>query len=72
MRVAAQGIGVSLEIGSNLRIAAVDAGSRLHWSARVEKLTGLVAALSPSLIKAAADQVIRHAWKQVREKLGET
>jgi len=72
MRVAAQGIGVALEIVSNLHVAADGAGSRLTWNARVEKLAGLVAALSPSLIKAAADQVIRHAWQQVREKLGET
>ena len=71
MRIAAQGIGVSLEISSRLNIAADGAGSRLTWNARVEKLTGLVAALSPTLIKAAADQVIRHAWQQVREKLGE-
>jgi carbon monoxide dehydrogenase subunit G len=71
MRVAAQGIGVSLELASRLNIAAEGAGSRLVWNARVEKLTGLVAALSPTLIKAAADQVIRQAWQQVREKLGE-
>ena len=32
---------------------------------------GLAAALSPGLIKAAADQVIRHAWQQVRTQLGE-
>jgi len=72
MRVAAQGIGVSLEIASSLRIAAEGTGSRLHWTARVEKLAGLAAALSPGLIKAAADQVIRNAWTKVREQLGES
>jgi len=71
MNVAAQGIGVSMRIASTLRIAAADAGSKLTWDARLEEVKGLAAALSPGLIKAAADQVIRHAWTQVRQQLGE-
>jgi carbon monoxide dehydrogenase subunit G len=71
MQVAAQGIGVSMRIVSQLRVSAEGTGSKLIWSAQVDQLKGLVAALSPSLIKAAADQVIRHAWTQVRKQLGE-
>ncbi len=47
MRVAAQGIGVSLEIVSSLRITPEGSGSRLTWQARVEKLKGLVARAQP-------------------------
>jgi len=71
MQVAAQGIGVSMRIISQLQVAPEGSGARLTWSAQVDQLKGLVAALSPSLIKAAADQVIRHAWTQVRKQLGE-
>ncbi|HVU88557.1 MAG TPA: SRPBCC domain-containing protein [Pirellulales bacterium] len=71
MNVTAEGIGVSMRVASTLRIAAEGAGSKLTWEARLEEVKGLAAALSPGLIKAAADQVIRHAWQQVRAELGE-
>jgi len=71
MQVAAQGIGVSMRIVSQLQVTPEGSGAKLVWSAQVDQLKGLVAALSPSLIKAAADQVIRHAWTQVRKQLGE-
>lgn len=71
MTVAAQGIGVSMRIISHLQIAADGTGSKLTWDAHLAEVKGLAAALSPSLIKAAADQVIRHAWTQVRTQLGE-
>jgi len=71
MHIAAQGIGVSMRVASKLRIAADAGGSKLAWAAQVEEIKGLAAALSPALIKAAADQVIRHAWTQVRAQMGE-
>ena len=71
MNVSGQGIGVSMDVVSRLNLAAEGDGTLLTWSASVEQLKGLIAAVSPSLIKAAADQVIRHAWKQVRTQLGE-
>ncbi|HEX4149407.1 MAG TPA: SRPBCC domain-containing protein [Pirellulales bacterium] len=69
MRVAAQGIGVAIRIESNLGIEPVPEGSRLIWAARIVEMKGLVATLSPALVRAAADQVIRHAWQQVGEKV---
>ena len=71
MSVAAQGIGVSMDVVSQLDIEPVGDGSLLKWSARIEQLKGLISAVSPALIKAAADQVIRHAWTEVRKQLGE-
>lgn len=71
MNVTASGIGVSMEVVSQLDVSAEGAGSRLKWSARVDKRKGLISAVSPTLIKGAADQVIRHAWQQVRQQLGE-
>lgn len=71
MNIDAQGIGVGMKVVSQLAIAPEAGGSRLDWSATIAERKGLIAAVSPGLIKAAADQVIRHAWNQVRAKLGE-
>lgn len=71
MGVAAQGIGVSMNVLSQLKISPEGSGSRLDWTAKIQELKGLISAVSPGLIKAAADQVIRHAWSQVRKQLGE-
>jgi carbon monoxide dehydrogenase subunit G len=71
MTVTAQGIGVGMDVVSQLKIAADGAGSLLTWTANVENLKGLIAAVSPALIKAAADQVIRHAWSEVRKALAD-
>jgi carbon monoxide dehydrogenase subunit G len=71
MNVEAQGIGLSMRVASQLQVAREGDGSRLEWTARVEELRGLIAAVSPGLIRAAADQVIRHTWNEVRKKLGE-
>jgi carbon monoxide dehydrogenase subunit G len=71
MSVAAQGIGVAMNVLSQLTISPDGTGSRLDWTAKIDQLKGLISAVSPGLIKAAADQVIRHSWSQVRHQLGE-
>ena len=71
MGITAQGIGASMQVHSNLAISPAAAGSKLEWTAQIDQRRGLVSALSPALIEAAADQVIRHAWRQVRTQLGE-
>lgn len=69
LRVRSQGIGASMEIESRLQVAEAAPGSVLNWSARVVKTTGLVATVSPDLVRAAAEQVIRNGWQRVRERL---
>ena len=71
MSVDAQGIGVAMKIASGLKISPDGDGSRLDWTAAIVERKGLISAVSPGLIKAAADQVIRHAWAAVRKQLGE-
>ena len=71
INIDAKGIGLSMSVASQLRIARETDGSRLEWTARIEQLKGLISAVSPALIKAAADQVIRQAWERVRGQLGE-
>ncbi len=71
IRLAAQGIGVSLNVDSCLRVEARDEGraSAVRWEARVGELSGLIAAVGPTLIRAAADQVIREGWVALRRRL---
>jgi carbon monoxide dehydrogenase subunit G len=71
MHIAAEGIGVSMQVASSLMIEPEGGGSRMKWSARVERMGGLMASVPGGLVKGAADQVIRQAWQQVRERLGE-
>ncbi|HEX5444636.1 MAG TPA: SRPBCC domain-containing protein [Pirellulales bacterium] len=71
MTIAAHGIGVSMQVRSSIEVEPADTGSRLRWTASLERMTGLLSSVSPGLVKAAADQTIRHAWRQVRQRLGE-
>ena len=71
MSVEAQGIGIGMRVASRVDISHDGAGSLLKWQARVEELKGLISAVSPGLITAAPDQVIRHAWTRVHKQLGE-
>lgn len=69
MFVTAQGIGVTMRIESQLDVQPTPGGSQLTWTARIADQKGLVASLSPALLRAAADQVIRHAWEKVEARL---
>lgn len=70
-RVESSGIGQTLRLVSRMEITPEHEGSRLQWRAEVTERKGLVAAISPALIKGAADQVIRQAWGRIRSQLGE-
>ena len=71
MRTVAKGIGTQITIESKLELTAHGSGSQLNWQAEITERKGLVAAVSTALVKAAADQVIRQAWANVRKELGE-
>jgi len=69
LTVRSQGIGAAMEVASQLQVSAATAGALLAWSAQVVKTSGLVSTISPDLVRAAADQVIRQGWQRVRERL---
>lgn len=68
--VVSQGIGASLQVECRFEIEDAGSGSRIRWTARVIKLSGLIAAVSPALIRSAADKVIRTGWDGVRQQIG--
>lgn len=71
LKIDAQGIGVAMKIVSHMKLEPDADGTKLTWTADVPEMKGLVATVSPGLVKAAADQVLRHGWKQMHERLGE-
>jgi carbon monoxide dehydrogenase subunit G len=71
LRIDSQGIGVAMKVVSRMSLEPDGAGTKLTWSADVPEMKGLVATVSPGLVKAAAEQVIRHGWKQMHVRLGE-
>lgn len=71
MRIDGSGIGVSMKIASRMKLESVADGAqtKLSWQADVTDLKGLVATVSPGLVKAAADQVLQAGWASVHAKL---
>jgi carbon monoxide dehydrogenase subunit G len=72
MRVSSQGIGAAMDVESRVSVTPADSGALLQWSAQVVKTTGLVSTVSRDLVRAAAEQVIRSGWQQIRAQLAAT
>ena len=70
MNVAAAGIGIGMQVRSYLEISPTPTGSLLKWQAEIHHLKGLIATVSPALVRAAADQVVHQAWKMVHQRVG--
>jgi carbon monoxide dehydrogenase subunit G len=71
MRIDGSGIGVSMKVASRMKLEPLADGAqtKLSWTADVTDLKGLVATVSPGLVKAAADQVLQSGWAAVHAKL---
>ncbi len=66
-----KGIGSSNDVETTLTLAPNDGGTRVHWTAEVTNLAGLIKAIPQGLLKAAAQKVIGDVWKAVGEKMAE-
>lgn len=73
MQIDGSGIGVSMQVVSHMQLAddPASGGTKVTWRSEVSNLKGLVATISPGLVRAAADQVIRHGWKQLHERIAQ-
>ncbi len=61
-----EAIGAKMTVESTMRVEADGAGSKVHWTAQVTQLSGLIAAVPGGLIKAAADKTVRDGWEKIR------
>jgi uncharacterized protein len=65
-----KGIGSGNDVEAIMTLTPHDGGTRVHWTADITNLTGLIKAIPQGLIKASAQKVIAEVWETVREKLG--
>jgi carbon monoxide dehydrogenase subunit G len=64
-----KGIGSSSEVEAKLAFTPQADGTRLHWTAEILSLGGLLKAIPQGLIKAAAQKVVADALAAVEAKL---
>lgn len=64
-----RGIGSSSDVEAALAIAPHESGTRLHWTADVTTLGGLLKAVPKGLLQAAARKVIADVWVAVAARL---
>lgn len=67
MLVDASGIGTAFTVKAQMDLSPAEGGAcDLKWTATIEKMTGLVAAVGTTIIRAAADQVIKQGFDGMR------
>jgi uncharacterized protein len=71
MRVTGKGIGAGLTIETSIHLKPEGKGTRLDWESTVTELTGLVKALSRTLIEGAARKVVADSWAVFRTHLSD-
>ena len=71
--VHAKGIGTAFSVKSTMDLSPHEDGesTKLEWEAEIMKMTGLVAALGTTIIRSAADQVIKQGFEAMRIAIGE-
>ncbi len=69
MLLTSKGIGSSSTVEAALALAPDGDGTRVHWTAEVKELGGLLKMVPPGLIRGAAEKVINDAWAAVEAKL---
>jgi carbon monoxide dehydrogenase subunit G len=71
LKVVSKGVGSTSEVAANLGLAPSDSGTRVHWTADITSLGGLLKAVPQGLIRGAADKVIQDVWSSVTARLSE-
>lgn len=64
--IASKGIGASMKVRCRVSVHEHGEASRIEWEARITELGGLIAAVSPTLIRGAADKIVHEGWSRLR------
>ena len=64
-----RGIGSTSEVEATLALAPQEAGTRVHWTAEVKSLGGLLKMVPAGVIRGAAEKVINDAWNRIVERM---
>lgn len=71
LHIHAHGIGLEVQCTAELCVTPQPEGARLTWSAAVDQMRGLLTSISPTLVRASAEAVIRDVIGQLRQRLRE-
>jgi carbon monoxide dehydrogenase subunit G len=69
LATASKGIGSSSEVEAVLALASHEGGTRVHWTAEVKSLGGLLKMVPSGLIRGAAEKVVGDLWSAVAARL---
>jgi carbon monoxide dehydrogenase subunit G len=69
MLISSRGIGTSSEVEAALALAPHEGGTRVHWTAEIKSLGGLLKMVPSGLIRGAAEKVLGDAWNSVEARL---
>lgn len=67
--IANKGIGSSADVEAAIALAPQGTGTRVHWTAEVKTLGGLLKMVPSGLVRGAAEKVVNEAWSAVEAKL---
>jgi len=64
-----KGIGSSADAEATIALAPEGTGTRVHWTAEIKTLGGLLKMVPSGLIRGAAEKVVNDTWSAVEAKL---
>jgi carbon monoxide dehydrogenase subunit G len=67
--IPSKGIGSSAEVEATVALSGQGGGTRVHWTAEVKSLGGLLKMVPSGLIRGAAQKVVNDIWTAVEAKL---
>jgi carbon monoxide dehydrogenase subunit G len=67
--ISSKGIGTSSEVEARLALAPHSDGTRVHWTAEILSLGGLLKMVPKGLIRGAAEKVLSDAWTSVEQQI---
>jgi carbon monoxide dehydrogenase subunit G len=70
--IANKGIGSSADVEATIALSPQGSGTRVHWTAEVKALGGLLKMVPSGLIRGAAEKVVKDAWNAAEAKLSAT
>src|SRR5262245_58796004 len=69
VQLLSRGIGSSSEVEATLAVAPTESGTRVHWTAEVKSLGGLLKMVPGGLIRGAAEKVINDVWARIAQTM---
>ncbi|HZW06445.1 MAG TPA: SRPBCC domain-containing protein [Phycisphaerales bacterium] len=69
MTIDSSSVGMTLDLEAVMDIVPDGAGSKVRWTGRVTKYTGLVKLAPAALVRGAADKVVKDGWNELRKQI---